>query len=62
MPKRNKTSVLMGELSKKKHKASTAVRVSLDAADICTSVDAEESQMVMFLLQVKKALTDKTCD
>ena len=45
MPKRKKSSVLMGDLSKKKHNASTAVRVSLDA-DIGTSVDAEESQVV----------------
>ena len=62
MPKRKKTSVLMGELSKKKLNASTAVRVSLEAADIRTSVDAEESQVVTLLLQVRKTLADKTCD
>ena len=37
----------MGELSKKKHNTSTAVRVSLDADLIMrASVDAEESQVV----------------
>ena len=46
MPKRKKTSVLTGDLSKKKHSASTAVRVSLDAIHIRASVDAEESQVV----------------
>ena len=46
MPKRKKTSALMGDLSKKKHSASTAVRVSLDAIHIRASVDAEESQVV----------------
>ena len=39
----------MGELSKKKHNASTAVRVSLDATDIRTSIDVEESQVVSSL-------------
>ena len=60
MQKRKKTSFLMGELSKKKHNASTAVRVSLDATDICASVDAEESQVVF--LQVRKVLADRTFD
>ena len=46
MLKRKKTSFLMGELSKKKHNASTAVRVSLDADLMRGSVDAEESQVV----------------
>ena len=46
MPKRKKTSVLTGDLSKKKHSASTAVQVSLDAIHIRASVDAEESQVV----------------
>ena len=46
MPKRKKTSVLMGDLFKKKHNASTAVRVSLDAIHICASVDVGESQVV----------------
>ena len=45
MPKNKKTSFLMGELSKKKHNGSTAMRVSLDATDIRASVDAEESQV-----------------
>ena len=45
MPKRKKTSVLMGDLSKK-HNASTAVRMSLDAIHIRASVDAVESQVV----------------
>ena len=36
----------MGELSKKKHNASTAVRVSLDADLMHGSVDSEESQVV----------------
>ena len=39
-------SFLMGELSKKKHNASTVVRVSLDAYLMRASVDAEESQVV----------------
>ena len=46
MLKRKKTSLLMGELSKKKHNASTAMQVSLDADLIRGSVDAEESQVV----------------
>ena len=46
MPKRKKISFLMGEPSKKKYNASTAVRVSLDATDIRASIDAEESQVV----------------
>ena len=46
MPKRKKTSFLMGELSKKKHNTFTAMRASLDATDICASVDAKESQVV----------------
>ena len=46
MLKRKKTSFLMGELSKKKHNAFTAMRVSLDATDIRASVDTEESQVV----------------
>ena len=61
MPKRKKTSVLMGELPKKRN-ASTAVQVSLDGANIRTSIDTEESQVVAFLLQVRKALANKTCD
>ena len=36
----------MGQLSKKKHNASTAVRMSLDADLMRASVDAEESQVV----------------
>ena len=36
----------MGELSKKKHNTSTAVRVSLDADLMHASIDAEESQVV----------------
>ena len=36
----------MGELSKKKHNASTAVRVSLDTDLMRGSVNAEESQVV----------------
>ena len=36
----------MGGLSKKKHNASTAVRVSLDADLMHGVVDAEESQVV----------------
>ena len=35
----------MGELSKKKHNTSTAVRMSLDA-DMHASIDTEESQAV----------------
>ena len=46
MEERKKTSFLMGELSKKKHNASTAMRVSLDTDLMRTSVDAEESQVV----------------
>ena len=46
MPKRKKTSFLVGELSKKKHNAYTAVLVSLDATDIRASIDVEESQVV----------------
>ena len=45
MPERKKTSFLMGELSKKKHNASTAVQVSLDDHLMCASTDAEESQV-----------------
>ena len=58
IPKRKKTSFLMGELSKKKHKASTAMRVSLDLADMRASVDAKESQVVSF--SGEKTLADKT--
>ena len=36
----------MGELSKKKHNVSIAVRASLDADLMHASVDAEESQVV----------------
>ena len=36
----------MGELSKKKHNAFTALRVSLDADLMGASIDAEESQVV----------------
>ena len=36
----------MGELPKKKHNISTAVRVSLDADLMRANVDAEESQVV----------------
>ena len=39
-------SVLMGGLPRKRHNASTAMRVSLDATDIRASVDAEEFQVV----------------
>ena len=46
MLKRKKTSFLMGGLSKKKHNASTAVRVSLDADLMRGIVDAEESQVI----------------
>ena len=46
MTKRKKTSVLMGDLSKKKHNASTAVRMSLDAIYIRASVDVGKSQVV----------------
>ena len=46
MPKRKKTSLLMGKLSKKKHNAFTAVQMSLDATDIRASIDVEESQIV----------------
>ena len=46
MLKRRKTSFLMEELSKKKHNASTAVRVPLDADLRHGSIDAEESQVV----------------
>ena len=48
MPKRKKSSLLMGELSKKKYaksNASTSVRVSIDA-DMRTGVDAESQQVV----------------
>ena len=38
MPKRAKSSIVMGELSKKKHAVSTAARVSLDT-DMRASVD-----------------------
>ena len=43
MPKRKKTNFLTGELPKKKHNASTAVRVSLYADLMCASIDVEES-------------------
>ena len=36
----------MGELSKKKHNASTAMQVSLDADLMRGSIDVEESQVV----------------
>ena len=52
-------SFLMGELSKKKHNASTAVRKFLDADLIRTSVDAEESQVVSSASE--KTLADETC-
>ena len=57
IPKRKKTSFLMGELSKKKHRASTAMRVSLDS-DMRASIDAKESQVVSF--SGEKTLADKT--
>ena len=60
MPKRKESSFLMGELSKKKHNASTAVRVSLYATDISVSVDGEKSQVVSS--SSEKALTDKMFD
>ena len=59
MEERKKTSFLMGELSKKKHNASTAMRVSLDTDLMRTSVDAEESQVVSS--SGEKKLADKTC-
>ena len=60
MPKRKKSNFLMGELSKKKHNASTAMRVSLCATDIRASIDAEESQVVSS--SSEKALADKMFD
>ena len=50
MPKRTKSSILMGELSKKRHpgsNASTAVRVSLDT-DMHACIDAESQEAVSF--------------
>ena len=49
----------MGKLSKKKHDASTAVRVSLDADLMRGNVDAEESQVVSS--SGEKTLIYKTC-
>ena len=43
---KRKKSFLIGEQSKKKHNASTAVRMSLDTDLMRGSVDAEESQVV----------------
>ena len=53
MPKRSKSNILMGELSKKKHagnSASTAVRVSLDADMRAWTLNHE----LLLPLQVRK--------
>ena len=59
MPKRKKTSFLMEELSKKRHNASTTVRVSLDADLMRLCIDAEESQVASS--SGEKKLADKMC-